>query len=143
MVYRSSAEAVTALSAGDLALALSDPGPANPALEGGRVRALAVTSAHRVAAYPDVPTMAEAGIPDFVVEYWIGLFAPAGLPEEILRQLAGQVRRIAALPEIRQRLAANSVEPDDRDPEGFRRAIAETDALWQGVARRAGISLER
>ena len=143
VVYRSSAEAVTALTAGDLALALSDPGPAHPAIEGGRVRALAVTSAHRIAALPEVPTMAEAGIPDFVVDYWIGLFAPAGLPEEILRQLSGQVRRIAALPEIRQRLAGISVEPDDRDPEGFRRAVAETDALWQGVARRAGISLER
>ena len=143
IIYRSSTEGVTALAAGDVALALSDPGPARAAIEGGRVRLLAVTSAHRMAAYPDVPTMVEAGFPDFVVEYWIGLFAPAGVPEEILRRLYDEVRRAAAMPDVQQRLALNSVEPDGKDPEAFRAAVKTNAEFWIAVARQAGISLER
>lgn len=143
IVYRSSTEGVTALSAGDVALALSDPGPARAAVEGGRVRPLAVTSARRMAAYPDVPTMVEAGFPDFVVDYWIGLFAPAGLPEEILLRLHDEVRRAAAMPDVQQRLALNSVEPADKDPEAFRRSVKANAEFWINVARQAGISLER
>ena len=143
IVYRSSTEGVTALSAGDVALALSDPGPARSAIEGGRVRPLAVTSAHRMAAYPGVPTMVEAGFPDFVVDYWIGLFAPAGVPEDILQRLHEEVRRAAAMPDVRQRLALNSVEPSDEDPEAFRRTIKAKAEFWISVAQKAGISLER
>lgn len=143
IVYRSSTEGITALIAGDVAFALSDPGPARAPVEGGRARPLAVTAARRMDAYPEVPTMLEAGFPDFVVDYWIGLFAPAGLPEDILRRLHDEVRRAAALPEVRQRLALNSVEPDSREPEAFARAVRANAAFWIDVAQRAGISLER
>ena len=143
IVYRSSTEGVTALAAGDVAMAFSDPGPARSAIEGGRVRPVAVTSMHRMAAYPDVPTMVEAGFTDFVVDYWIGLFAPAGVPEEILQRLHEEVRRAAAMPEVQQQLALNSVEPSDEDPEAFRRSIRAKAEFWVTVARQAGISLER
>ncbi|MCR0983357.1 Bug family tripartite tricarboxylate transporter substrate binding protein [Roseomonas populi] len=143
VIYRSSADGVTALAGGDVTLAFSDPGPARAAIEGGRVRPLAVSSTNRLSGYPDVPTMVEAGFADFVVDYWIGLFGPAGLPPEVLRRLSGEVRRIAALPDVREKLALNSVEPSGLDPEEFRRAIIANDALWVAVAQRAGISLER
>ena len=143
IIYRSSAEGVTALAAGDVALALSDPAPARPAIEGGRARLLAVTSARRMAAYPDAPTMVEAGFPDFVVDYWIGLFAPAGLPEDILARLHDEVRRAAATPDVQQRLALNSVEPSGQDPQAFARTVKANADFWISVARQAGISLER
>lgn len=143
IIYRSSAEGVTALSAGDVSLALSDPGPARPVIESGRVRLLAVTSARRMAAYPEVPTMVEAGFPDFVVDYWIGLFAPAGLPEDILLRLHDEVRRAAAMPDVQQRLALNSIEPSNQDPQTFARTVKANAEFWINVARQAGISLER
>ena len=143
IVYRSSTEGVTALAAGDVALALSDPGPARPAIEGGRARLLAVTSARRMPAYPDVPTMVEAGFPGFVVDYWIGLFAPVGLPEEVLQRLSDEVRRAAATPDVQQRLALNSVEPSGQDPQAFARTVKANADFWINVARQAGISLER
>ena len=143
VTYRNSVEAVSALAAGDVTIAISDPGPAQAAIDAGRVRPLVVSSSRRVASFPDIPIMAEAGVPDLVVDYWIGLFGPAGLPPEVLRRLAEGVRQAAATPDVRQKLALASVEPGDLDPEAFRRAIVTNDAVWADVARRAGISLER
>ena len=78
--YKSMSETVTAIMAGDLLMSMVDTGPATAAIADGRLRALAVTSPTRLAALPNVPTMAEAGMPQLEFRYWAGIFAPAGTP---------------------------------------------------------------
>src|SRR3954454_13530633 len=100
IAYRANSEAMIALIRGDILMSLSDSGPATGPIQDGRVRPLAVTSKERLPSYPDVPTMAEAGISDMVVEFWQGLVAPAGTPALIIRKLQDEVMAIVKLDDI-------------------------------------------
>ena len=91
--YKSMSETLTALMAGDLLMAMVDTGPATPALATGNVRALAVTSPTRLPALPQVPTMAEMGMPQIEFRYWAGIFAPAGTPPAVVQQLEAEIGR--------------------------------------------------
>jgi tripartite-type tricarboxylate transporter receptor subunit TctC len=143
VAYRGSADSVNAVANGEVTTALVDTGPASVALEARRVRALAVTAPRRLAAWPDVPTMVEAGFPGFEVVLWSGLFAPAGTPSGIVARLQDEAQRITREPDIVERMKALSVEPVGGGSEDFRRTIAQEIELWRGVARSANIRLER
>ena len=133
--YKGTNEAINAVMAGDVLMTMADTGPASGPLKGGKVRALAVTAPRRLSAYPDVPTMEEAGIPDMVVQSWAGLFAPAGTPAAIVRKLQDEVARVVKLPDVRERMAALQVEPEGNTSEQFARLIAADLARWRDVAR--------
>jgi tripartite-type tricarboxylate transporter receptor subunit TctC len=137
--YKGSNESINAVMAGQVTMTISDPPPATGPLKGGRVRALAVTSAARHPAWPDLPTMAEAGIPDIEITLWNGLLAPAGTPPAIVKKLQDEVARVVRLPEIRERLAGMSVDPVGGTAEEFAQAIAADIAKWTAVARAANI----
>jgi tripartite-type tricarboxylate transporter receptor subunit TctC len=143
VAYRGSADSVNAAANGEVTIALVDTGPASVAISAGRVRALAVTSAARVPAYPDVPTMAELGFPEVEATLWSGLFAPAATPGPILQKLQAECDAITAMPDIRQRLAALVMDPVGAGPDEFRAAIARQIEVWTRVARAANIQLER
>lgn len=143
VAYRGSAESVNAAANGEVTIALVDTGPASVAIAAGRARALAVAAPDRVAAYPDVPTMAELGFPDVQATLWSGLFAPAATPRSILDRLQRECEAITALPEIRTRLAGLAMESGGLGPDGFRALIAREIGIWTAVARTAGIQLER
>ena len=143
VAYRGSADSVNAAANGEVTIALVDSGPASVAIAAGRARALAVTSAQRVPAYPDVPTMAELGMPEIEAVLWSGLLAPAGTPPAILGKLHAECVAITAMPDIRQRLEALVMDPVGGDPEAFRAVIARQIETWSGVARAANLRLER
>jgi tripartite-type tricarboxylate transporter receptor subunit TctC len=120
-------------------LALADTGPAHESIAGGRLRALAVTSPLRLASLPNVPTMAEIGLPDLEVQYWVGLFAPAGTPQPVLRKLEAEMMRIATLPEIANRMVSIQVSPVGSSSEDFAKVLASDLARWSAVAKTADI----
>ena len=141
--YRGSIDAISAAAAGDTTFAVADPGPSLPALQGRRARGLAVTTPRRVAAAPDVPTIAEAGFPGLEQLSWIGLFAPAGTPAPILQRLEALVADAARLPEVRERLVPLGMEPEPSSAAAFRATIVEEAARWREIAAAAGVSLSR
>lgn len=143
IVYRGTIDAINALGSGGLTLAAADPGPALAALEGRRVRALAVSTHRRLEALPDVPTITEAGLPGLEQDIWIGLLAPAGTPPAILASLEVAVAEAARLPDVQERLRPLGMEPDGRGQEAFRRMIENDNRTWREIARTAGISLSR
>ena len=141
--YRGNAEVTTAVTNGELTMALLDSGPAASALASGRGRGLAVLTPGRLSAYPEVPTMAEAGMPDLEVSLWCGLAAPAGTALSILSRLQEGVAEASRDPLIRQRMAALSIEPEGGTSEQFAQRIAAETALWRDVARRGNLRFER
>lgn len=90
-----------------------------PAIRENRLRAIAVSTAKRSAALPNVPTVAEAGLPGFVFDFWIGMLAPAKTPKPILARLNAEVARILALPDVKERMATLGAEPMPMSPDQF------------------------
>jgi tripartite-type tricarboxylate transporter receptor subunit TctC len=140
--YKSSGDFVAALLSGEVTMALSDTPPVAGQVRAGKLHALAITSAHRHHAWPDVPTMAEAGVPDCVVEFWNGFFAPAGTPKPIVDRLHAEVARMIALPDVRERLNGLGVDPSAMPGEAFAKIIAADIARWTAVAKAADIKAD-
>jgi tripartite-type tricarboxylate transporter receptor subunit TctC len=140
--YKGSNESVNAVMSGQVTMTIADPPPATGPLLGGRVRGLAITSATRHPAWPDLPTMAEAGIPDIEIVLWSGLLAPAGTPAAIIRKLQNEVARVLRLAEIRERLAGLAIDPVGNTSEEFARIIAADIAKWTAVAKAANIKAD-
>jgi tripartite-type tricarboxylate transporter receptor subunit TctC len=140
--YKSSGDFVGALLSGEVTMALSDTPPVSGQVRAGKLRALAITSPRRHPAWPDVPTMVEAGLPDFVVEFWNGFFAPARTPAPIAHRLHAEIARVVAMPDIRERLNALGVDPAALPGEAFARIIAADIARWTAVAQAANITAE-
>jgi tripartite-type tricarboxylate transporter receptor subunit TctC len=140
--YKGSNDATLALIAGELLASFLDPGPAAQQIKGGQFRALAVTAPTRMASFPDVPTMAEAGIADMTILSWTGFLAPAGTPPEIVAKLEQEIMRIIRLPDIRARLQTVELEPVGSTSAEFARIIATDLATWQAVAKAANLKVE-
>ena len=137
--YKGTNESVSAVVAGDVLMTLSDVGGVSGGLKSGKVRGLAVTASKRLPSYPDIPTMAEAGVPDLEVEGWVGLLAPAGTPVAIVRKLQDEINRIVKLPDVAERLNALSVRPMANTSEQFAHMIASELARWSAVAKTSNI----
>jgi len=140
--YNGAAPAQTAIAGGQVDLGFMSALSAMPLMQSGRLRAIAVTANKRLAQLPDVPTMAEAGLPAFEVSSWQGLLAPAGTPPAIVLKLHQEIARILALPEVREHFAAVAAEPVASTPAQFRAHIVSEIARWTEVAKRAGLVLE-
>jgi tripartite-type tricarboxylate transporter receptor subunit TctC len=140
--YKGSNDATLALIAGELLASFLDPGPAAQQIKGGQFRALAVTAPTRMASFPDVPTMAEAGIADMTILSWTGFLAPAGTPPEIVAKLEQEIMRIIRLPDIRARLQTVELDPVGSTSAEFARIIAKDLATWQAVAKAANLKVE-
>jgi tripartite-type tricarboxylate transporter receptor subunit TctC len=111
-------------------------------VKSGALRALAVTSAKRIAAFPEVPTMTEAGVPDQEAETMQGVLLPAGTPREIVDKLQREIVRFVALPEVKERLAALGFEPVANTPEEFALYIRSEVSKWAKVMREAHIKVD-
>jgi tripartite-type tricarboxylate transporter receptor subunit TctC len=142
IAYKGSGESMTALISGEVLVALADSPPVSGHLKSGKARALAVTSAERMREYPDVPTMAEAGVADLEVRLWSGVFAPAATPPAIVKKLEKEIVDIVKQPDVRERLAGLSVDPVGDTSEAFARTIAAELARWSATARAANIKLD-
>jgi tripartite-type tricarboxylate transporter receptor subunit TctC len=140
--FRGSGDAVQAVAAGQVLMTISDTGPMSGPLKAGKLRALGLTSAKRNPAFPDVPTMTEAGIPDLEISLWTGIVAPINTPPEIVSLLAQTIRQILTLDDVKKAMEAIAVEPRSATPDEYRDLIARDTARWKEVAAAANIKLE-
>jgi tripartite-type tricarboxylate transporter receptor subunit TctC len=140
--YKGGGQAVQDLLGGQIQMVVTALPTVEGHLKGGKLRALAFTSAQRVPGAPEVPTLAESGFAGFEVVSWYGILAPAGTPQEIVRRLNAEINRILRLPAVRDRLAALGAEPTGGTPEQFAETIRTDTARWAQVVRAAGIRIE-
>lgn len=131
--YKGSSFAEADLLAGQLDVMFSSTISAIPHAKAGKLRILAISSTQRSPALPDVPTIAEAGVPGFSAVTWNGLFAPAGTPQAMVERVSAEVNKLMALPEVKERLAKLGAEHQDNTPQQFdaffRKEVAEQGAV--------------
>jgi len=140
--YKGSSPATQAVMTGESDLTVMDPLTATPQVTSGRLRALGVTGQKRSAMLPDVPTIAEAGLPQASAIVWYGIFAPGGTPQAVVRRLNAELNRIVMLPDVAARLAAVGAEPVNATPEAFGDLFRRQMVTWKDVATRAKIPVE-
>ncbi len=140
--YKGAAPALADVIGGQVSLGFKTALSAIPSMQAGKLKPIAVASARRLPQIPNVPTMAEAGMPDFEVSSWNGLLAPAKTPPEIVARLHREVVRILALPDVRENFAAQAAEPVGSTPEAFRDYIRSEIDKWSQVAKQANVVLE-
>jgi tripartite-type tricarboxylate transporter receptor subunit TctC len=137
--YKGATPALTDVIGGQVAMFMGNLPPAMGHIKAGRVRALAVTTAQRSSLVPDLPTIAEAGLPGFETVAWFGLFAPAGTAPEIVARLRDEVAKIVQQPDIRERIVTLGGEPVGNTPAEFAAIVRGDVAKWKGVAKAANI----
>jgi tripartite-type tricarboxylate transporter receptor subunit TctC len=140
--YQGSARALNDLVAGMVDIMFDYLVSAGPFVREGRLRGLAVTSAARLPMLPDVPTIAEAGVPEAVAESWSGIFVPARTPAAIVATLADGIGAALRDPPVREALTGTGSMPlDGYHGERFRRFVAEEIVRWRGIIERAGVQV--
>jgi tripartite-type tricarboxylate transporter receptor subunit TctC len=137
--YKGAGPAVADLIAGHIPAGSQTLSTAATQIRAGRLRALAVSSAKRLPDFPDVPTYAELGYPELTAMIWFSLSGPAGMPRDIVNRLNAEVRRILQLPDVRERLRPEGIEPADLDPQAFTAFVASELKRWAPVVRSAGV----
>ena len=140
--YKGGGQAVQDLLGGQIQMLVTALPTVEGHLKGGKLRALAFTSAKRVPGAPEVPTLAESGYPGMEVLSWYGILAPAGTPQEIVRRLNAEINRVLQMPEVRERLTALGTEPTGGSAEQFAQVIRADTARWAKVVSDAGIRIE-
>jgi tripartite-type tricarboxylate transporter receptor subunit TctC len=139
--YKGTAPALTDVMAGMVPITFSDPS-AKSQIDGGKLRLLAVTTKTRSRLFPEVPTMAEAGVPGYDVMNWYGLVAPAGTPAEAITRLSTALAGIMAQPETRQRLENAGMEARSSTPAEFNQLMATERAKWAALITKVGMKAE-
>jgi tripartite-type tricarboxylate transporter receptor subunit TctC len=140
--YKGAAPAMTDLLGGQVHMNFNQPPSTLPHVASGRVRVLAASGARRVASLPDVPTIAEAGLPGYEATSWQGLLVPVGTPSTIVSRLHSEIGTALRSPEMRERLAAEGSEAAASSPQEFGRFIASEIAKWAKVVKDAGMKAE-
>jgi tripartite-type tricarboxylate transporter receptor subunit TctC len=140
--YKGASLAVADLIAGHVPVTSTTLTTAATQIKAGRARALAVSSVKRVPDFPDVPTFAELGYPELTAAIWFSLSGPPGMPAEIVARLNSEVRRILKLPEVRERLRPEGIEPGDLDPQQFAAFVASELKRWGPIVRASGATAD-
>ena len=140
--YRGGAAAINDLIAGRVHLMFESLNSIAPHAKSGTVRPLAVSGARRSPGFPDLPTVAEAGVPGYAAPTWSGVIAPAGVPRSIIERLNAAINRAIASQIFRDRFASIGDEPAGGSPEDFAEVIRSDSAKWGDVIRRAGARLD-
>ena len=136
--YKGSAPAVTDLIGGQVDLMFEQIPGAMPFVQSGQLRVLAMGSAQRVGAYPNIPTVAEAGLPGFDMVAWFGLLAPAHTPSEIIQRLNAEVTQIMATQEVKDKLVSSGAEPQASTTAEFSNVIATEIPKWRSLIEKLG-----
>ena len=140
--YKGSAPALADLLGGQVQLMFDNLPPSLPQIKAGKLRALAVTSATRAPALPDVPTVAEAGLPGFEASSWFGVLAPAGTPPAIVAKLNAEIAKWLTSPEAKEKLASVGANIAGGTPEDFARHIQAETAKWAKVVKESGAKVD-
>jgi tripartite-type tricarboxylate transporter receptor subunit TctC len=137
--YKGNAPAITDLLGGQVQLAYLGIPPVQPHIQSGKLKALAVTSERRSATLPQVPTIAESGVPGYELSPWYGILAPAGTPSDIVMKLNAAIAKIVRTPEMKEKLAGIGAEAETTTPEAYAARMKSDLARWTKVIRSAHI----
>ena len=140
--YKGSNPASLDAMAGNIDLLVSSVPSAMGYIKGGKLRALAVTSAKRSSSLPDVPTIAESGFKGFDVSTWYGLLVPVGTPAPVVATLNAEVNKLLANAEVRAAIKAQGAEPEAMTPENFAALIKTDYAKWKGIVEASGVKID-
>ena len=140
--YKGSGPAMAAVAGNQTALGFADITSALPLLKSGRIKPVGVLSRERSALAPDIPTLAETGVPGYESIGWFGFLAPAGTPAPIIARLNAETTQVMRLPEIRERLLNVALEPWTGTPEEFTAFMKSETAKWADVIKRSGTKIE-
>lgn len=139
--YKGSAGVLADVMGGQIAVTIDNMPPYIPQVKAGKLRALAVSTAKRSSAMPELPSIAEAGVPGYDSGAWFGLLAPAGTPKDIVAKLSAETARIIRLPDIHKRVSELGAEPVGGKPEEFAALIQSEIAKWAKVIKDAKVEL--
>jgi tripartite-type tricarboxylate transporter receptor subunit TctC len=141
--YKGGAPAVQSVLAGDTQLSFATPPSVLPLVQAGRLRALAITSRAATPLVPGVPGMAEAGLPDYEISFWYGLFVPAGTPAAAIRRLYEETAQALKLPQVQGGLAKEGTETSgSASPAEFSAFLAQDAQLWARLVRESGVKAD-
>jgi len=140
--YKGSAGVLADVMGGQIAVTIDNMPPYVPQVRAGKIRALAVSTAKRSSAMPDVPTIAEAGVTGYEAGAWFGLLAPAGTPKAVVAQLSAESARILKLPDVSKRISELGADPVGSTPEEFAALINSEIAKWAKVIKDANVELQ-
>lgn len=140
--YKGTGPSLIDLVGGQIQLSFAGMVPVQPFVRGGRLRALAVTTAQRIAVFPDMPTVAESGVPGFEATGWHGVLAPAGLPKPVLGRLRAEIVRILRSPDAKERLARDGSEVVASTPQEFEKFLRADVEKWARVVKATGARLD-
>jgi tripartite-type tricarboxylate transporter receptor subunit TctC len=140
--YRGSPPALADVVGGQVTMTFDNITTAWPLVKGGKLRALAVTTAKRSPIAPDVPTLAESGLAGYEIGSWQGVFAPAGVPPEIVKRFNAEIVRIINAPDVRQKLVDMGAEPAPNTPEEFAVMVKAEVAKWADVVGKSGATVD-
>jgi tripartite-type tricarboxylate transporter receptor subunit TctC len=140
--YKGSGPAITDLIGGQVNLMFDSLPSSMPHIKSGRIIAIAVTTKKRSSALPDVPTVAESGVPGFDVSTWYGIWAPAATPPAIVRRVSSDIAAVVRMPEVRARLAELGAEPVGNTPEEFTAYNRSELAKWAKIVKDSGAKVD-
>ena len=140
--YKGSNPALIDALSGTVDLVVSSVPSALGQIKGGKLRALAVTSARRSSSLTDVPTVAELGYPNFDVSTWYGLFMPAGTPQTIVSTMNSEVNKLLAQPDMQAAIQAQGAEPQAMGAEEFARLLQTDYVQWKTIVQKSGVKIE-
>jgi tripartite-type tricarboxylate transporter receptor subunit TctC len=140
--YRGSGPAVQDVLSGQVQIFITTPPSVMSHVQAGKLKAFAVTGNTRHPQMPNLPTTAEAGLPDFKLEAWVGLFAPAGTPPAIVNKLSADVKKAFEMPEVKARADAAGIELRYLNPEGLGKLVTSDTAYWAKTIKTVGIKID-
>jgi len=140
--YKGGGPAMVSVIGNEAQVSFATPPSSLPFVKSGRLKALAQTTSKRSAALPDLPTFVEAGVPNFNVDGWVGLCAPAGTPPRIVERLYAEAVKVMRLPEVKEQVLAGGSEVSSLSTEESRAKVRREIAMWAKVVKAAGIKIE-
>jgi tripartite-type tricarboxylate transporter receptor subunit TctC len=140
--YKASAQAIIDLASGNIQVMFDNVPSIGPHVKSGRVRGLGVSAPKRAAQFPDIPTIAEAGVPGYETNSWGGVIGPARLPREIILKLHEEIKKALASPPVTERFKQLDTEPDGGTPEEFLELVRRETPKWAEVVKRSGAKVD-
>jgi tripartite-type tricarboxylate transporter receptor subunit TctC len=140
--YKGSTQARQDVLSGQVNLAMDGLLPVQPLIKDGRLKALAITSSRRAQSNPEIPTIAEAGVPGYVSDTWYGILAPAKTPKEVIAKLHAAAVKALKSPEVADRLTKLGAEPVGNTPDDFAKMLASEQKVWTKVVKDSGAKVE-